>query len=100
MSPAVGGQGDVGCGRVVGRGPWGVLLKAEAACRKLGEEWLRFCPASCSMSFGNLTGRGKLDLIISDKPLFPIPESCHGGGGRRMLDRVRALFVKDGWMNE
>lgn len=45
-------------------------------------------------SFGNLAGRGKLDLIISDKPLFPHPRELSRQWGRRMLGRVQAAFVK------
>jgi len=49
-------------------------LKAEAACGKLGEEQLWFCPASHSMKFSLFgTSQGGENLIISDKPLFPRP---------------------------
>lgn len=41
------------------------------ACRKVEEKQLWSC-ASYSRK-RNLTGRGKLDLIISNKPLFPCP---------------------------
>lgn len=69
MSPAVGEQGMWGS-----VGWWGGLPEGAAnsrACRKVEEKQLWSC-ASYSRK-RNLTGRGKLDLIISNKPLFPCP---------------------------
>lgn len=85
-----GGQGQTGDSRVVLRAgchqqwvnmvcgvQWGGgegSLEGAAngrACRKVEEKQFWSC-ASYSRK-RNLTGRGKLDLIISNKPLFPCP---------------------------
>lgn len=100
MSLVVGEQGMWGCSRVVGRGSWRVAAEGRGCLQEAERRAAPVLPCLLLHElqfFGNLTGRGKLDLIISDKPLFPHPRelSQRRGGGRRMLGRVRALFVKD-----
>lgn len=63
----------------------------------------RICPPLvCKLlqSAGSLTGQGKHDQTLSCliSHFFPVLEKrsgCHGGGGRRMLGWVQALFMKD-----
>lgn len=89
-------------GNGVGRGHHVPHLIAPMCPLLRGEERLRVRPASCSASCFGLLGasRGRENFIISDKPFFPHPGEVSGlavtaEGGRRMLGRAQALFMRD-----